>query len=221
MRIVAIAKADISAEQLLNIYKSGLFPMAESAEECDMDICQPTMRSILPIETLHVSKSLRKKVLREEFQIRINTSFPEVVDACAAFTDSRHVTWINSSIKRLFNQLHDMGHAHSVEAWKDGHLVGGLYGLQIGSAFCGESMFSRTADASKAALVHLCARLSATGFTLLDSQLPNPHLDQFGQDMIPQQEYMKRLEAALKNDRNFLSVAVTEKELVHRYLSPN
>lgn len=209
--------SDITADILLNIYAQGCFPMADSADDADFGIYEPHQRSILPIKDLHVSKSLRKRVLKDAFEIRINTAFSDVIDACGGPRAKAQDTWINASIKKLFNELHDLGHAHSVEAWKDGELVGGLYGLQIGAAFCGESMFSRATDASKVALVHLCARLAHTGFTLLDAQLNNPHLDQFGQTMIEQQDYLARLYEALQQQPSFIT-PVPQSTLVRDYL---
>lgn len=210
---------EITPDDLLDVYSQGCFPMADSANDLNFSICAPEHRSLLPIETLHVPKSLRKRVLKQEFDIRINTAFSQVIDGCAEVSQSRNDTWINPSIKNLFNELHDMGHAHSVEAWKDDALVGGLYGLQLGSAFCGESMFSRATDASKVALVHLCARLSFTGFTLLDSQLKNPHLEQFGQMIVPQERYMHLLEEARRKSASFTQTGgLDEMTLVRKYL---
>lgn len=206
----------ITAQDLLEIYNQGCFPMAENASDADFDIFKPVTRSILPFDNLHVSKSLKKRVLRHEFEIRANTAFAEVITACGNVRDK---TWINQRIKDLFIELHHMGHAHSIESWKDGELVGGLYGLQIGSAFCGESMFSTATDASKVALVHLCARMKATGFTLLDAQLENPHLEQFGQKLISQAQYLEKLEKAKNTHPDFLSVDCNEQVLVSKYLN--
>jgi leucyl/phenylalanyl-tRNA--protein transferase len=208
----------ITPEELLGIYDQGLFPMAESADDPSFAIFEPIRRSILPIDNLHISKSLRKKVLKPEFEIRINTAFKEVIDACGENTAYRENTWINHPIKMLFLELHQMGHAHSVESWKDNQLVGGLYGLQLGGAFCGESMFSRKTDASKVALVHLCARLQKTGFMLLDAQLENPHLSQFGQQIITQEDYLLNLRQAKIHRPDFMTTNMTEAELVKNYL---
>ncbi len=192
--------------------------MAERGDDDSFEIFEARQRSLLPFQNLHVSKSLRKVILKNEFDIRINTAFKDVITACGETKQGRDETWINKPIRDCFIELHKMGHAHSVEAWKDEKLAGGLYGLQIGSAFCGESMFSRATDASKTALVHLCARLKATGFTLLDAQLPNPHLEQFGQTLISQDEYLKRLDAALRSNPDFMSVEMTERDLIQKYL---
>ncbi len=208
----------LTPEMALEIYRMGGFPMADSADSPEFEIFEATQRAVLPFEHLHVSKSLRKKILKEEFDIRVNTTFGEVISACGKVKPGRQQTWINKPIRDCFNELHQMGYAHSVEAWKDDQLVGGLYGLQIGSAFCGESMFSLATDASKVALVHLCARLKATSFTLLDAQLPNPHLEQFGQILISQSDYMEKLHIALRKNCDFLSVKMTERQLIRQYL---
>lgn len=208
----------ITAEHLLNYYRIGKFPMADSAGDDQFYICTPPERSILPIADLHVSKSLRKTVLKGEFEVRVNTSFSEVIEKCGEADPSRPETWINRSIKYLFNELHDKGIAHSVETWKNGELVGGLYGLELGSAFCGESMFSRARDASKVALVHLCARLKETGFTLLDAQLPNPHLEQFGQYLISQEKYLELLKVASNKPADFNGTLKSQTELVREFL---
>lgn len=192
--------------------------MADHAGDQEFYICTPPERSILPIADLHVSKSLRKTVLKGEFEVRVNSSFSKVIEKCSEADPSRPETWINGSIKSLFNQLHDQGIAHSVETWKNGELVGGLYGLQLGSAFCGESMFSRARDASKVALVHLCARLKETGFTLLDAQLPNPHLAQFGQYLIPQEKYLTLLREASAKPADFNGTSKDQVSLVREFL---
>lgn len=212
---------NITANDLLEIYRRGFFPMADDAQDEKFFICEPKERSILPFKDLHISKSLRKKVLKSEFEIRVNTAFNDVIEKCGEATPSRANTWINHSIKSLFNKLHLQGHAHSVESWKDDKLVGGLYGLQLGAAFWGESMFSRATDASKVALVHLCARLKATGFTLLDAQLENPHLAQFGQQIIAQEEYRQLLDQALQTNPNFSGTNKAEITLVREYLTPD
>ena len=209
----------LTPEMALEIYRLGAFPMADSADEEEFEIFEAKQRALLPFENLHVSKSLRKKILKHEFDIRVNTAFEQVISACGEARRSTNQTWINKPIRDCFNELHVMGHAHSVECWQNDKLVGGLYGLQIGAAFCGESMFSRATDASKIALVHLCARLKATGFTLLDAQLPNPHLEQFGQILVEQTEYMNCLEKALKTNPDFADTGRSETDLIHSYLN--
>lgn len=210
---------ELTPEMALEVYRMGAFPMADNADDDGFEIFEAKQRSLLPFKNLHVSKSLRKRVLKNEFEIHINSAFADVIQGCGETSALRNETWINKPIRDVFIALHEMGHAHSVECWKDGKLAGGLYGLQIGSAFCGESMFSRVTDASKVALVHLCARLKATGFTLLDAQLPNPHLEQFGQVLIPQTEYLVLLAEALKSTPDFLKKGFTEVHLVQDYLN--
>lgn len=177
--------------------------MAESAEDPALYWVEPDERGIIPLDKFHIPRSLRKRVRQQAFDIRVDTAFPEVIAACAQRTASRDVTWINSRITALYNQLHKINCAHSVEAWQHGKLVGGLYGVRIGSAFFGESMFSRATDASKVALVHLVARLKAGGFTLLDAQFVNPHIERFGCVSIKKKAYHKLLEPALEGDADF------------------
>ena len=188
---------------ILTAYSCGLFPMADSAEAEEFYWYDPPLRGQLSIDNLHVPARLKKTVLAETYDVRIDTDFEGVIDGCAAATGQRPKTWINKGIKDLFMELHRAGYAHSVECWKDGKLAGGLYGLAIGGFFSGESMFSRKRDASKVALVHLCARLSRGGFTLLDTQFMNDHLCQFGAYEIPRESYLKLLQPALKVDGNF------------------
>ena len=183
----------ISPEQLLDIYRQGCFPMADSVGDQAFYIVEPKERGLLPIKDLHIPKSLAKILKKHEFDVRFNESFEEVINACQEQTENRPDTWINDTIKDLFIELHKNGHAYSVEVWQDGTLTGGLYGLAIGSVFCGESMFSRTPNASKIALVYLCRILDETGFDLLDAQFMNDHLKQFGAYEMPQAEYLKLL----------------------------
>ena len=181
-----------AAQLLYAEYREGRFPMAETADDPFL-IVTPHERGLLPIKDLHISHSLKKTLKRAPYDVRIDTAFDDVITACAEPHPDRPETWINPDIRLLFNELFAQGHAHSVECWQDSKLVGGLYGLTVGGVFCGESMFSRATDASKVALVHLCARLDAGGFTLLDAQFHNPHLEQFGLYTIPQDEYVERL----------------------------
>lgn len=185
---------------LLDVYKKGYFPMAEHREDSQTLFYAPETRALLPIKDLHIPKRLKRKMQHVAFEVRIDTAFAEVIQNCA---DIRDTTWINDEIITAFKNLHDMGVAHSVETWLDGKLVGGLYGLTLGSTFCGESMFSTVTDASKVALIHLCQHLDKQGFKLLDSQFRNPHLDQFGLYEIPQSEYMTLLREGLKDKVTF------------------
>lgn len=190
----------ITPEILLRAYAAGMFPMAESADDPDVFWVQPKVRGIIPLETFHVPRSLAKKVRRKIFDIRINTAFARVIEACAQATEDRPTTWINPLILTLYQELHRMGYTHSVEAWQGDELVGGLYGVSLGSAFFGESMFSRQTDASKVCLVHLVSRLRSRGFTLLDTQFTTDHLKNFGAIDVPRKEYEKLLDAAMQSD---------------------
>lgn len=193
----------VTPQVLLKAYASGVFPMAESAEDDALYWVEPELRGVLPLENFHVARSLRKAVRQRRFQIRIDTAFTRVIAACAEKTDVRPKTWINSRIRWLYIQLHKMGVCHSVETWQGDKLVGGLYGVKIGAAFFGESMFSREREASKVALVHLVARLKIGGFQLLDAQFVNEHLRQFGAIEVSRGEYQILLDAALQQEADF------------------
>jgi len=188
----------------------GIFPMAESAESDDVFWVDPDERGIFPLDQFHVPKKLAKKIKSEPFKIRINTAFQEVMLKCAEPTDNvdRQNTWINKTILTRYNELHEMGYAHSVECWQDQDLVGGLYGVSLNGAFCGESMFHTVTDASKIALVYLVARLKVGGYRLLDTQFVTDHLSQFGAIEIFRKEYRARLkEALLVEDSDFYSMS--------------
>ena len=178
---------------ILDAYRKGVFPMADSGDTHDFYLVEPKQRALIPILDLHIPRSLNKFMRQTEYEIRIDTAFGDVIKACAELTEDRYETWINPPIISIFKSLHEKGHAHSVEYWEQGKLAGGLYGIQVGRIFCGESMFSRTSNASRVALVHLCARLWKTGFKILDAQFMNPHLKQFGAYEIPQSEYVQKL----------------------------
>ncbi|MEM6972041.1 MAG: leucyl/phenylalanyl-tRNA--protein transferase [Pseudomonadota bacterium] len=190
---------ELTPELLLKAYAVGVFPMADSADAEDVFWVEPRRRGILPLERLHVSRSLRKRVRRTDHDVRVDSAFDEVVAACA----ERPETWINTRIADLYGQLHRMDHAHSIEVWRDGCLVGGLYGVRLGAAFFGESMFSREADASKIALVHLVARLRAGGFRLLDTQFVTDHLLSLGAVTVSRPIYRALLSEALARDASF------------------
>lgn len=190
----------ITPEILLRAYSIGLFPMAESADDPEIFWVEPDIRGVLPLDNrFHVSKSLRKTVRQKPFDIRFNSDFDAVIAACASETSDRPSTWINETIKTLYSALHRMGHAHSVEAWDGNELVGGLYGVSLGSAFFGESMFSRRTDASKICLVHLVERLKQKHFTLLDTQFTTEHLKTFGAIDVPKADYALLLAAAMES----------------------
>lgn len=193
----------LPAELLLRAYAAGIFPMAESRDDPQVFWVDPKQRGILPLDRFHISKSLHKILKKGEFLVRANSAFERVLDECAAPGPGRRDTWINEPIREAVIELHHLGFAHSVETWKDGKLVGGLYGVALRGAFFGESMFSRTTNASKVALCHLVARLRMGGFRLLDTQFVTDHLKTFGCEEIPAREYQKRLEAALDYQARF------------------
>lgn len=194
-------------EDLLNCYRRGVFPMADSRDDMRLFLMDPDLRGVLPLERFHVPSRLRKTVRKNPFSITIDTAFNRVIEACAEPHPGRPSTWINDTILNLYSALHREGHAHSIECWDDkGALVGGLYGVSLGGAFFGESMFSRATDASKIALVHLAARLIKGGYKLLDAQFHNPHLEQFGLEEISRDKFRQRLWRALRADGNFYSL---------------
>lgn len=184
-------------DELLRCYARGVFPMAEARDDDRVFLVEPDQRGVIPLDAFHIPSRLRRTVRAEPFEVRLNTAFDAVLDACAAPGKDREDTWINGPIRWLYLQLHLRGHAHSLECWKDEALVGGLYGVSLGGAFFGESMFSRARDASKVALVHLVARLRHAGFVLLDAQFLTEHLSQFGAIETPQAAYLRRLKPAL------------------------
>ena len=189
--------------ELLDCYRRGVFPMADSRDDPRLFLVDPDLRGVLPLDRFHVSKSLRKTIRRDVFEIRIDTSFARVMELCAEAMPDRPQTWINTQILNLYSSLHRAGHAHSVEAWREGELVGGLYGVSLKSAFFGESMFSRATDASKVALAHLVARLKAGGYRLLDTQFVTEHLETFGVEEMPRDAFHLRLRDALQHEATF------------------
>jgi leucyl/phenylalanyl-tRNA--protein transferase len=186
----------ITPDLLMRAYRAGLFPMAESRGADRLFWLDPEQRGILPLDGFHLPRRLLRTVLSGPYTVTVDTAFPQVIAACAAPVPGREDSWINPEIELLFTSLYRMGHGHSVETWQDGVLVGGLYGVALGGAFFGESMFSRARDASKVALVHLVARLRLGGFTLLDTQFITSHLAQFGATEIPRALYKEHLAAA-------------------------
>jgi len=188
----------IDTDLMLRAYANGIFPMSDTRDDAETYWVEPPTRAILPLERLHISKSLAKTVRQDRFAVTSDTAFAEVIQLCAAPAGDRAETWINHEIEEAFLALHEKGYAHSVECWQDGDLVGGLYGLAIGRAFCGESMFSRRNDASKVALVWLVTRMVAGGFTLLDCQFLTGHLARLGVIEIPQNRYLALLADALE-----------------------
>ena len=205
---------ELTPDLLLRAYTIGLFPMAETAEDPELFWVDPERRGVIPLDTFHVPRSLRKVVRRGTFEISVDRDFFGVLDGCAEITDKRRATWINSEIVRLYGDLHRRGFAHSVECWRDGKLVGGLYGVALGGAYFGESMFSRETDASKVALVHLVVRLIRGGFTLLDTQFVTPHLAKFGAIEISRAAYRRQLARALEINAQFPRALDPEAEAI-------
>lgn len=195
--------SELQPELLLQAYAVGVFPMAEGRHDPRLFFVDPDNRGILPLDGFHISRSLRKTVRRRRFEVVWDRDFEATIDGCAEATGRRPDTWINPEIRRLYLALYARGHAHSVESWQDGRLVGGLYGVRLGGAFFGESMFSRATDASKVALVHLVAKLKASGFTLLDTQFITEHLTRFGALEISREEYRERLATAIATPVQF------------------
>ncbi len=208
----------LTPEILLTAYSQGLFPMAHSAHAGYVEWVCPERRGQLSIPNLHIPKSLKKAIKRGGYAIKINTAFKDVIEACAEATSDRPDTWINSQIIDAYCALHKKGHAHSVEYWQGHELLGGLYGISIGGAFFGESMFSRTTNASKIALIHLAARLNQAGYEILDTQFTNDHLEQFGVYELNHKDYIKALEPALRKICVFDFKNPTEQEMLKAYL---
>ncbi len=184
----------LEPDLLLSAYAAGVFPMADSADDPDVFWVEPRSRGILPLDNFHLPRSLARTLRRDRFEHRIDTAFDEVVAACAERSEG---TWINSQIRTGYSALHQRGHAHSVECWQGGELVGGLYGVRLNGGFFGESMFTRVTDASKAALAHLVARLRAGRFRLLDTQFLTDHLARFGTVEISRTDYQRHLRHAM------------------------
>jgi leucyl/phenylalanyl-tRNA---protein transferase len=193
----------ISAVKLLAEYRQGHFPMAETRDDENVYWLDPEWRGILPIQEFRTPKRLARSMRSSSFTVTVDRAFDHVISQCAAIGFQRTNTWINPLIERSYVNLFAKGHAHSVEVWDDEELIGGLYGVSIGGAFFGESMFSRRTDASKVALVHLAARLKAGGYTLLDSQFITEHLKQFGAMEIERTQYKKMLAAAVETQADF------------------
>jgi leucyl/phenylalanyl-tRNA--protein transferase len=191
------ATSEITPEVLLRAYACGIFPMAESADDPTLFWVEPELRGVIPLNDFRVASRLARTVRSDAFTVTVNQAFKAVMDGCAEPQPGREDTWINRRIRELYSGLYTLGHCHSVECWQDGELVGGLYGVSLGRAFFGESMFHRARDASKVALVHLVARLIAGGFELLDTQYVTEHLRTFGAVEIPRRRYTVLLERAI------------------------
>ena len=200
--------AEITPEVLLRAYACGIFPMAESADDPTLFWVEPEQRGVIPLDNFHISARLARTVRSDRYIVTVNRAFDEVIDGCAAPRMGRENTWINRRIRNLYTALHKLGHCHSLEAWDGDQLAGGLYGVSLGGAFFGESMFHRARDASKVALVHLVARLIAGGFVLLDTQFVTEHLRSFGAIEVPRRRYRTELDVALLHQGNFAALPV-------------
>ena len=205
------AASEITPEVLLRAYACGIFPMAESADDPSLFWVEPELRGVIPLTGFRVSSRLARTVRSDAFTVTVNQAFTAIMDGCAEPQPGREDTWINRRIRELYSGLYALGHCHSVECWQDGDLVGGLYGVSLGRAFFGESMFHRARDASKVALVHLVARLIAGGFELLDTQYVTEHLKTFGAVEIPRRRYTGLLEKALTGPAaNFTRLSIDQ-----------
>lgn len=199
-------QVDITPDVLLKAYACGIFPMAESAEDPGLYWIEPEKRGVIPFDRFHVSHRLARTVRSDRFEVHVDRDFDAVIDGCAQPAPGRNRTWINGRIRKLYRDLFLEGHCHTVETWRDGRLVGGLYGVSLGGAFFGESMFHTEPDASKVALVHLVARLLVGGFVLLDTQFTTRHLESFGCIEVPRHQYHRMLEEALAGIGHFGAV---------------
>jgi leucyl/phenylalanyl-tRNA---protein transferase len=200
------AIVEITPEVLLKAYACGIFPMAESAEDSALYWIEPERRGLIPLDAFHVPTRLARTLRADRFKVVADRNFDAVIDACAEPRPGRSRTWINTRISALYRKLHRRGHCHSIEVYEGDDLVGGLYGVNLGRAFFGESMFHRARDASKVALVHLVARLRAGGFQLLDTQFVTDHLKIFGATEVSRRQYHKLLEAALVGEGDFTAL---------------
>jgi leucyl/phenylalanyl-tRNA--protein transferase len=194
-------RVTITPELLLHAYRNGLFPMAQDRDDPELFWVEPRRRGVIPLDGFHISRSLAKRLKRMDYSVTLNQNFARVMMACA----DRPETWINDEIHQLYNEIHQQGHAHSLEVWQDDQMIGGVYGGVVGAAFCGESMFSRARDGSKIALAWMVDHLNRTGFRLFDTQFITSHLASLGAQEIPRAQYMDRLEDALLHAPDLLS----------------
>ncbi|HEX7884092.1 MAG TPA: leucyl/phenylalanyl-tRNA--protein transferase [Afipia sp.] len=200
------ASSEITPSVLLRAYACGIFPMSESADDPTIFWVEPDQRGVIPLDRFRVASRLARTVRADTFRVTVNTAFKQTIAGCAAPHPGRDDTWINSRIRDLYTSLHEMGHCHSVEVWCRDQLVGGLYGVSLGRAFFGESMFHTERDASKVALVHLVARLLAGGFVLLDTQFVTDHLRTFGAIEVPRRRYRMLLDDAVTGHGDFFAL---------------
>ncbi|MGE3248377.1 MAG: leucyl/phenylalanyl-tRNA--protein transferase [Beijerinckiaceae bacterium] len=200
------AYVEITPDVLLKAYSCGIFPMAENADDPSIYWVEPEKRGIMPLDDFHVGRRLARTIRATHYTVHVDRDFPGVMEGCAEPNVGRARTWINQRIRSLYSRLHQKGHCHSVEVYDGDVLVGGLYGVRLGAAFFGESMFHRARDASKIALVHLAARLRAGGFTLLDTQFVTDHLKTFGAVEVTRRHYQKLLDEAIAHDGDFAAL---------------
>lgn len=200
---------EITPQVLLKAYRCGIFPMAESADDPALYWIEPQHRGILPLDRISIPRRLARTIRSQPYDIRIDTNFDGVIEGCAGETPGRSSTWINTRIHGLYRDLFNLGHCHTIEAWQNDKLVGGLYGVALGGAFFGESMFSHARDASKIALFYLMARLIYGGYVLLDTQFVTPHLMQFGAVEVDRDSFHQLLEQALDHDGDFSALSNT------------
>jgi leucyl/phenylalanyl-tRNA---protein transferase len=197
---------ELTPELILRAYRAGIFPMAEDAEAPDLFWVSPQKRGIIPLDAVHISRSLRKTLKKHPYSVRVDTNFAAVIEGCATAGSERETTWINPEIRRLYGELFRRGDVHTVEVWDGQALVGGLYGVSIGAAFFGESMFHRRTDCSKIAMAHLLDRLRAGGYILCDTQFVTDHLKTFGGIEIPREDYEQRLADALLHQADWSAI---------------
>lgn len=198
---------EITPQVLLKAYACGIFPMAESADDNALYWIEPEQRGVLPLDSVHVPKRLARTIRQNRFEIKIDSDFEGVIEGCAGSRPDRSSTWINDRIRSLYRELFELGHCHTVETWREGKLVGGLYGVHLGGVFFGESMFALERDASKVALVYLVARLRYGGFSLLDTQFVTDHLVRFGAIEVSRDKFQRLLEDALVDTGDFFALA--------------
>lgn len=205
---------DLTPQLLLHAYSLGIFPMAESKLDPDVVWMEPKLRGVFPLDGFHISNSLKTAIKKQDYSVSLNEAFADVVDACA----DREETWINATIRQGYLELFEVGHAQSIEVWRDDKLIGGVYGVTLGSAFFGESMFSRATNGSKIALAYLVAHLNKCGFQLFDTQFLTPHLASLGAIEIEREEYLERLSRAIQSPELFrdYSVAPSVDETLQR-----
>lgn len=197
---------DPTPELILRAYQAGIFPMAEDAEADDLFWVSPQLRGIIPLDQAHISRSLRKTLKTNPYSVRVDTDFDETIEGCATSGTERDTTWINATIRDLYGELFRRGYVHTVEVWDGSEMVGGLYGVSIGAAFFGESMFHRKTDCSKIAMAHLLERLKDGGYRLLDTQFVTDHLRTFGGIEIPREDYELRLAEALDHEADWTAI---------------